>query len=44
MFFFPRQDKGALKAQIIKLASMFVANFKKYEADAGAEISAAGPQ
>lgn len=37
-------DKGALDGSIAKLATMFTKNFKRFEADAGPEVLAAGPQ
>jgi phosphoenolpyruvate carboxykinase (ATP) len=36
-------DKAAYDAAAKKLAELFVANFKQYEADAGAEVKAAAP-
>jgi phosphoenolpyruvate carboxykinase (ATP) len=37
------QDKGAYDATAKKLANLFRENFRKYEADASAEVRAAGP-
>ncbi len=37
-------DKAAFEAQAKKLAAMFAANFKRFEATAKAEVKAAGPK
>ena len=37
-------DKAAYDAQAKKLASLFKENFKKYEAQASAEVRGAGPK